>query len=99
MRTVCLQKEECPQISELYTRAVSETDSQVKASLISELKSQVCNKEEQRFHCTLSVAQSCVARHQCPAVLEKYRIVEEETNTVRRNSTIAELKSLVWVCS
>ena len=55
--------------------------------------------KEQRFHCNVSVSVSCVAREDCPAVLEKYRIVEEETNSVSRNSTIAELKSLVRVYS
>ena len=71
----------------------------MKASLISELKVQVCDMKEQRFHCKVSVAQSCVAREDCPAILEKYRSVKDEANPVRRNSTIAELKSLVRVYS
>merc|ERR1711953_1406957 len=91
----CVKKEECPEIIALYHKAETEEDSQLKSSLIAELKSKVCSREEQKFHCTLSAGQRCLGRAECSSVLGLYDRLRQERNSTKRNSTIAQLKSLV----
>ena len=40
----CNQREECPEVSELYDKADTETDTQLKAAIIAQLKSKVCEE-------------------------------------------------------
>jgi len=78
-------------VDSLYTELQQEEDPDRKKTLVSDLKSKICNAKEQKFCCDCN----CVKREECPAINELYTNFEQETDKDKKRSLLSDLKKKI----
>merc|ERR550517_1219115 len=87
----CVKRTDCPAVDSLYTELQQEEDPDRKKTLVSDLKSKICNAKEQKFCCDCN----CVKREECPAINELYTNFEQETDKDKKRSLLSDLKKKI----